>query len=99
MNQKKIALVLGILCMLLSFGISIQIKTVNSATTGIGKTKTENELRNNVLKMKEKYDNIYQQEEKKETELENLRTEIANKDTNSSELSQELEKVNTLLRL
>ena len=42
MDQKKIALMLGILCMLLSLGISIQIKTVDSTTTGIGKTKTEN---------------------------------------------------------
>lgn len=97
MNKFKIGSLLGIMCMLLTIGICVQIKTVNDSSTGVGKTQTENELRNSVLKWKEKYEDIYEEEAKRATELESLRTDASNQDTNSANLSQELEKVNTLL--
>lgn len=97
MNKFKIGSLLGIMCMLLTIGICVQIKTVNDSSTGVGKTQTENELRNSVLKWKEKYEEIYEEEAERATELENLRTEASNQDTDSANLSEELEKANTLL--
>lgn len=97
MNNKKIGLILGIVCMLLTIGICVQIKTVNDSSTGVGKTKKENELRNNVLKWKEKYESAYNEQNKKEKELEDLRTQVATQDTDSVNLSKELEETNTFL--
>lgn len=97
MNNKKVGILLGFVCMLLTIGICVQVKTVNESSTGVGKTKTENELRNSALKWKEKYEQIYKEEEEKEKELEDLRTEVSNQDTDSVNLSSELEQVNTLL--
>lgn len=97
MNNGKICVLLGIMCMLLTIGICVQVKTVNDSTTGVGKTQKENELRNSVLKWKEKYENLYKKEAEKAQELENLRTAATKQDSNSESLSKELEEMNTLL--
>lgn len=99
MSKFKIAILLGFICMLLTIGICIQIKTVNDSSTGVGKTHTENELRDSVLKWKEKYERLYEEETDKETELENLRQTISTQDTNSADLSKQLENYNMLLGL
>ena len=97
MNKKSVSVILGIVCMILTAAICIQIKTVKNTATGVGKTQTENELRDSVLKWKEKYEAIYNKEEQKEQELENLRTEISNKSADSSDLSKQLDETNELL--
>lgn len=97
MNKTKIGFILGIICMLLVIGICIQIKTVNNTSTGVGKTQTENELRNYVLKLQEKYQSLYNKELKKEKELEDLRAAVFNSDTESAYLNTKLEEYNTLL--
>ncbi len=83
--------------MLLTLGICVQVKTVNDSSTGVGKTQKENELRNSVLKWKERYEAMYHEGITKEEELEALRTTVANQDTDSVNLRNELEQNNTLL--
>ena len=56
MNDKKVALLLGFMCFLLVIAICVQINTVNNSYAGVAKTKTENELRDSVLRLKEKSD-------------------------------------------
>lgn len=97
MNHKKVGILLGAMCMLLTLGICIQIKTVNDSSTGVGKTQTENELRNSALKWKEKYEAIYAEENEREKELENLRTTVSKQDTDSEDMRKQLEESNTLL--
>lgn len=97
MEKNKIALLLGVMCMLLTIGICVQIKTVNDSSTGVGRTQAENELRNSVLTWKERYERLYLQNADKEKELENLRAEVSEQDTDSFDLSDELEKNNILL--
>lgn len=98
MNKKLISLLLGTMCLLLTLGISIQIKTIdNMSNKSITKTATENELRDRVLKEKEKYDNAYNKIEKLEKELEELRTNAAQNSEQSQELQDKLEKYNDLL--
>ncbi len=99
MSKFKIGILLGFICMLLTIGICIQIKTVNDSSTGVGKTHTENELRDSVLKWKEKYERLYEEETNKETELENLRQTISTQDTDSADLSKQLEQYHMLLGL
>lgn len=84
MNKKTISLILGLMCVVLSFGIAVQIKTINGTGTTISTNTRENELRDAVLKAKEKYDNLYKELEDIETQLE---TERANSTQNNDELT------------
>ncbi len=100
MNQKrkiKIAILLGMMCMFLTLGICIQINTVKNSTTTVGRTLVENELRDSVLRWKQKYENAYYKLEREEEELANLRQKVSSKDNNASNLSSKLEKYNELL--
>ena len=85
MNKKSISLILGLMCLVLTYGIVVQIKTVNGTGTTLSTNSSENELRDDVLKAKEKYDNLYETLEYMEEQLE---TERANSTQNNSELEQ-----------
>ena len=85
MNKKLISLVLGTMCLILTCGIVVQIKTVTGTGTTFATTSTENELRDAVLKAKEKYDNLYEELERMENKLE---TERTNSTQNNTELAQ-----------
>lgn len=98
-NIKKISLLLGIMCFLLTYGICMQIKTVNNSGTEVAKTNAENALRDSVLEMKEKYEKEHEKVEKKEEELSTLIDNASVNDSNSSELSEQLDKVNGIIGL
>lgn len=98
MNKKLISLLLGTMCLLLTLGICIQIKTIDAMSNkSITKTATENELRDSVLREKEKYDNTYSKVEKLEKELAKLREKAAENSAQSQELQDNLKKYNNLL--
>lgn len=83
--------------MFLTLGIAIQIKTVTNSTTTVGKTLVENELRDSVLRWKQKYDNAYTLLENKEKELNSLREKAGSRDENYSEQNTKLQRYNMLL--
>jgi len=72
-NNKKTSIVLGIMCFALTLGICIQIKTVKGSIAIVGESYGEDNLRSEVLRYKEKYDNKYEELEKAEKELEEER--------------------------
>lgn len=96
-NKLKIGIILGIMCCFLTGGIITQIKTVQNSPTTVGKTQTENELRDSVLRWKEKYENAYEKLEKKEKELEKLREQVANSNESAKGLSGKIDKYNLML--
>lgn len=96
-NKLKIGIILGIMCCFLTAGIITQIKTVKNSPTTVGKTQTENELRDSVLRWKEKYENAYEKLERKEKELEKLREQVANSNESAKGLSGKLDKYNLIL--
>lgn len=96
-NKLTISILLGVMCIFLSAGIFVQIKTVNESTQTVGRTQMENGLRDSALRWKEKYENAYAKLEKKEKELEMARKNVANLDGSSSSLNDKLLKYNTLL--
>jgi uncharacterized protein YlxW (UPF0749 family) len=98
-NNIKVSLLLGIMCFLLTVGIFIQMKTVNDSGTEVAKTTTENELRDSVLSMQEKYEKQCKILENKEKELSNLISNVSANDSTSSELSEELDQVNSKIGL
>lgn len=96
-NKLKIGIILGVMCCFLTAGIITQIKTVQNSPTTVGKTQTENELRDSVLRWKEKYENAYEKLEKKEKELEKLREQASNSNDSAKGLSNKLETYNLIL--
>ena len=90
-NKKVISLILGSMCLLLTYGIVVQIKTINSTGTTTSINETENELKDAVLKAKEKYDNLYIELEEAEKQLEIERT-------NSTQNNGELEDLENSLK-
>lgn len=90
-NKKTIALVLGIMCFALTTGICIQIKTVKNASITISQNYEENNLRAEVLKYKEKYDNLLKETEKVD---EQLQQEIEKVTENNSELEETEKQIN-----
>lgn len=86
MNKKAIALTIGVICFILIFAIVIQVKTVKNTNSIVVQTLSNNDnLRDDLLKWKEKYDNANLELEKAEKKLEEAR-ELAIK--NSPELMQ-----------
>lgn len=99
MNKKVISVVLGIMCLLLTYGIAIQIKTVSGTGTTISTNASENELRDDVLKAKEKYDNLYEELEYMEKQLEIERTNSTENNDELTELENTLKESNKILGL
>lgn len=99
MNKKQVAITLGIMCTILTSGICIQVKTMNNASSTAYGNLSDNELRDNVLKWKEKYDNVSAELKKAEKKLEKVRQASTQNDTTASAKQEELKKDNTLLGL
>lgn len=99
MNKNKISLILGIMCLLLTLGTVIQIKTVSGTGTTISTNAKENELRDAVLKAKEKYDNLYAELERIENQLEIERTNSTQNNTELIELENTIKQGNKILGL
>lgn len=98
-NKKLISLILGVMCLLLTYGIAIQIKTTNAAGTRTSTNATENELRDAVLKSKEKYDNLYEKLEDLENQLEVERTNATQNNGELAELENSIKEGNKVLGL
>ncbi len=99
MNKKQIAITLGIMCLVLTLGIMIQLNTIEDATKTVGQSRNTNGLRDEVLKWKERYDRTYEYLENAEKELENWRQASTSTDASSIEKQEKLKELNTYLGL
>lgn len=90
LNKKMISIVLGVMCFSLTLGICVQMKTVKSSNSTVGSSYEENNLRAEVLKYKERYDNKYKELEIAEEELEKERQ---NSTKNNAELEKKEEQI------
>ncbi len=89
-SKKVISIVLGLMCFALTLGICVQLKTVKGSNTVISQNYEENNLRAEVLRYKEKYDNKYKELERAEEELEEERQKSTE---NNSYLEQKEEEI------
>lgn len=87
------------MCVVLSYGIAVQIKTINGTESIISTNSKENELRDAVLKSKEKYDNLYSELEDAENKLEAERTNATQNNTELTELENKIKDGNKILGL
>lgn len=97
MSKKTISIILGLMCAVLTFGVAIQIKTINGTGTTVSTNAEENELRDAVLKAKEKYDNLYKELEEMETKLETERTNSTQNNDELTELENTIKEGNKIL--
>ena len=98
-NKKVISLVLGLMCVLLTYGIIIQVRTTNSTGSTVSTNAEANELRDAVLKQKEKYDNLLERLENAEKQLEEERTNATQNNGELSELENAIKEGNKALGL
>ena len=99
MDKKTISIILGMMCVLLTFGIAVQVKTINGTGTTISTNAKENELRDAVLKAKEKYDNLFDDLEKIEKQLEAERADTTQNNTELEQLENTIKEGNKVLGL
>lgn len=99
MKNWKISIVLGIVCCILTLGISIQLKTVNDSNSTVSQTLTSNDLRDEALKLKEKYDRAIIDLEKSTTKLEEIRLKSVQNDESAMYKQEEIKLNNILLGL
>lgn len=97
MDKRQISITLGIMCLLLTIAICVQIKTMNSANSTVAQTLEDNGLRDEVLKMKERYDNAYQELGQAQEKLEEIRQSASKNDTEAEEKEKELKENNLIL--
>lgn len=99
MKKWKIALTFGIVCFVLTIGICIQFKTIDDTNSTVSQTLTSNDLRDQILKWKEKYDRATNDLKKSEDKLEEVRLQSVKNNENEISKEEEIKIDNTLLGL
>lgn len=97
MNKNKITITLGIVCTVLTIAICVQVNTIKTANSTVAQTLAENNLRDEVLKWKEKYDNISNSLDVAEKKLGKIREQSTENDTGSSKKEEQIRLNNNLL--
>ena len=99
MNKKQIGIILGIVCLLLTTAIIVQIKTIKHSGVETNATFSEDSLRDEVLRWKEKSDNASEELSKVEKELEKQRIKATQNDETSKSNEEEIKVSNAVLGL
>ena len=98
-DKKTISIVLGLMCVALTAGISIQIRTVENSNYAVSQNYQENNLRSEVLKYKEKYDNRYNDLERVQQELEDERKKSTQNDGELEKKEEQIKVANKIIGL
>ena len=98
-NKKVVAIVLGVMCFALTAGICIQIRTVRGTNSTVSNDYEENNLRAEVLRYKERYDNKVKELSDAEAELEKERESATQNDTALKDKEEEITAGNKIIGL
>ncbi len=100
MRKKYIAIILGIVCFILVISIFTQMKTVESMKKTVNTGSSRNsDLIDEVFRLQEKNNKLYEQLEDSEDRLEKIRTQAASGSEEDTEAEAELKDNNLLLGL
>lgn len=99
LSNKKISIVLGLMCFALVTGICVQIKTVKESNITVSGNYEENNLRSQVLKYKERYDNKQKEFEKAKIELEKERQDSTQNNAELQEKENAIKEGNKIIGL
>ena len=96
-NKKVISIVLGLMCFALTLGICIQIKTVKESNSTVSQNYEENNLRAEVLRYKERYDNRIKEIENLDKELETQIDQATEKNSSLEEAQKQIQEGNKII--
>ena len=96
MKKNNIGITLGVMCFALTMAIVVQYKTIRDANKVTGST-VNSELKTEVLRWKEKYEEIYEDLNELDNILEEKRKLATSNDDTSRELQNELRNLNALI--
>ena len=97
MDKKIEDIILSIMCFILTIAICIQINTVKNNGSTVSGTQEQNNLKSQVLKMKEKYENEYAALQRAEQELEKERQNATKNNSELEDLESQIKKANFVL--
>lgn len=97
MDKRKVSITLSIVCLILTIAICVQVKTIKNTNSSVGQAFIQNELRDEVIKWKEKYDNISKQLDNAEKQLSKIREEATKDDGEASAKEDQISLNNKLL--
>lgn len=95
----QIGIALGLMCVLLTGAIVIQLNTIKDATKIVGTQYAEAGLKEEVIKWKEEYERLYRELEEKQKDLEVVRKDATKDNGRTKELQEDLDNTNRLLGL
>lgn len=99
MEKRKISIVLCIVCLMLTMAIVVQINTMKGTGSTVSASFTEDNLRDEVLKWKEKYDNESVNLDNAEKKLAEIREQSTKNDSTASSKEQQITLNDNLLGL
>jgi len=101
LKKEKIAIISGVICLVLAFAISIQIKTINNMSRDIGGTSLNgnSDLQDQYLKWKSMNDQVSKDLDTAEQKLEKIRNDAASNNANDASVEEEITKNNSSLGL
>lgn len=99
MSRRRIVIILATMCFIIVAAILIQIRTIEGINSPVLKIIADDNLRDEVLKWKDRYDTSASNLEKTEKKLEKVRQKATKNDENFKEKEQSIKKYNTILGL
>lgn len=100
MNKKgKILILFAVMSMGLTYGACIQMKTVNNNGTTVNLTAAQSELKSEILKINEKYNNLSEELDKLEVKLEDVRADSTSSNSELAILEESIKEKNLTLGL
>lgn len=98
-KKTQLLVVFLIMSMALTYGICVQMKTVNQNGTTVNLTAEQSELKSEILKISERYNNLYEEVDELEEELEKERERSASNNSNLAILEESIKEKNLALGL
>ena len=99
MKNKNTYIAIAIVCVILTMAITVQVRTMKKEESSVSVKLANSELKDNLLKWKEKSENAQESLEKSTKELERIRQASTTGNNNSTQKGEELKKYNILLGL
>lgn len=99
MKKSRKVLTIGIIVFILTVAITIEVRTISKANIGNFEILVDNDLREQVLKLRGRYETTFKELEDKTKELEKIRSEATKDVSGAEEKEDQIKKNNTLLGL
>ena len=97
MNKKIEGITIGIMCLILTMSIVIQMNTVKNNGSTVSRSQKESDLKSQILRMKEKYESQYEELEAISKDLEAKRIELTSHNGELSEIKNQIERDNLII--